>query len=110
MEKLVSSGYEKILNLRFDFFRLLFLFLLLLFSSLALQLLISLLLLLLLCCFCCCLLAFVFVGANGFFAGAKSVCLFEANERKTTGRSVEVDVDRKLGRLPGASDLIAVLC
>ncbi len=43
------------------------------------------------------------------FSGAKSVCLFEANERKTTGRSVEVDVDRKLGRLPGASDLIAVL-
>ena len=34
----------------------------------------------------------------------------EANERRSTGRSVEIDVDRKLGRLPGASDLIAVLC
>ena len=35
----------------------------------------------------------------------------EANERKTTGRSVEVDVDRKLGRLPGGvgPDSCAVL-
>ena len=32
-----------------------------------------------------------------FLAGAKSIFVFfEANERKTTGRSVEVDVDRKL--------------
>ena len=45
-----------------------------------------------------------------FIFRSESICLFsEANERRSTGRSVEIDVDRKLGRLPGASDLIAVL-
>ncbi len=46
-----------------------------------------------------------------FLAGAKSVRLFEANERKTMGRSVEVDVDRKLldGTGRDVGHLIAVL-
>ena len=44
------------------------------------------------------------------FLRSESLLSFsEANERRSTGRSVEIDVDRKLGRLPGASDLIAVL-
>ena len=43
------------------------------------------------------------------FAERVDLSFSEANERRSTGRSVEIDVDRKLGRLPGASDLIAVL-
>ena len=45
------------------------------------------------------------------FFGAKSELSFEANERKTTERSVEVDVDRKLWTVAGGvgSDSCAVL-